>query len=116
MPNCARVDRTAAGSDVKDRSVYNCTTQHATLPVCAEIQAVYARKRRASILLISLSESTVPQGPGVTSVTDKPRVTSTCGVTTEQSHLYASSPLFTTTVRHGAVGAGSTSVHAADWI
>lgn len=46
------MDQTAAGSDAEDRSAYNCAIQHAALPVCAEIQTVYARIRRTSILLI----------------------------------------------------------------
>lgn len=54
--HCGRVDRTAIGFGVEDRSVYNYTTQYTTLPVYADIQAVYARARRAGILLISLSK------------------------------------------------------------
>lgn len=43
--NCVRVVQTAVGSGVGDRSACNCVTQHTALPVCAEIQALYARKR-----------------------------------------------------------------------
>jgi len=51
--NCAREDRTAASSDVKNRSVRGCATQHTTLPACPEIQTVYAW---VGIPLISLSK------------------------------------------------------------
>ena len=40
--NRARVDQKVVGSDAKGQSVYNRTVQHATLPVCAQIQGVYA--------------------------------------------------------------------------